>query len=76
MLVYVYQACLLCELCGLRVKSKLDAKHSPDTEDSDHYPQGPYSDGGGEADLSQLCAICGVALGNPLTGDGEQREQH
>lgn len=39
--------------------------------DSDDYPKGPYSDGGGEADTPQHCDKCGVLLENPLTSDGE-----
>lgn len=35
---------------------------SPDDE-------GPFADGGGEADTPQHCAYCGVYLGNPWTQD-------
>lgn len=38
--------------------------------DSDKYPQGPYSDGGGEADSPRHCDHCSVFLENPLTEDG------
>jgi len=40
--------------------------------DSDDYPKGPYSDGGGEADSPQHCDSCGTFLENPLTPDGAQ----
>ena len=35
---------------------------SPDDE-------GPYADGGGEADTPQHCAYCGIYLDNPWTQD-------
>jgi hypothetical protein len=38
--------------------------------DSDSYPQGPYSNGGGEADCPRHCDVCGIFLENPLTGEG------
>jgi hypothetical protein len=65
--VYVFQAALLCDECGIVAK----AGREPD-EDSGRYPQGPCSDGGGEADSPQHCAVCGEFLENPLTEDGEQ----
>jgi hypothetical protein len=47
---YVYQAALWCEDCAKPLMAKLgqDPKFG-----SDHYPQGPYSDGGGEAEGSR-----------------------
>jgi hypothetical protein len=41
-------------------------------QESDYYPQGPYADGGGEADSPQHCDHCGLLLENPLTGDGNR----
>jgi len=74
---YVYQAALLCEDCGKAQRAHLDsafadngADPGTDSDDSDRYPQGPYADGGGEADSPQHCDSCGAFLGNPLTGDG------
>ena len=66
---YVYQAALLCEECAQSVLAKL-APASQLRGDSDSYPQGPYSDGGGEADSPQHCDMCGTFLENPLTSDG------
>lgn len=59
---------------------------TPETEyDSDEYPKGPYSDGGGESDCPQHCASgadclnaleladghkVGCWLENPLTSEG------
>lgn len=63
--VYVFQASLLCEPCGVAAQASL-----PAAEDSGSYPIGPYSDGGGEADSPQHCDHCGLFLRNPLTGDG------
>lgn len=67
MRVYVYQAALLCEDCGELVKQSL--LHD-EFGDSDYYPQGPYSDGGGAADTPQHCDHCERFLENPLTDDG------
>lgn len=70
--VYMYQADLICEMCG---RSKLEELSTFDEgrfkgRDSDHYPQGPYPDGGGEADCPNHCGVCGIFLENPLTEDG------
>jgi len=67
---YIYQAALHCESCGRRLKAKL-AGQGRMASDSDHYPQGPYPNGGGEADSPQHCDSCGKFLKNPLTKDGE-----
>lgn len=41
------------------------------TFDSDDWPKGPYSDGGGgESDSPCHCDACGAFLWNPLTPDG------
>lgn len=47
----------------------------PDDEhtfDSDDYPKGPYTDGGGESDTIQTCDGCHCLLENPLTSDGQR----
>ena len=76
--VYIYQAALYCEHCGNEIRQSLTdegkAPANPDDEstyDSDDFPKGPYSDGGGEADCPQHCDGCNCHLDNPLTGDGE-----
>lgn len=66
--VYVYCADIYCEDCGLAIKAEL--KKTDDTGDSGDYPQGPYSDGGGESDCPQHCGDCHTFLENPLTSDG------
>ena len=75
---YIYQAALYCERCGNEIRERLTdegkAPANPDDEhtyDSDGFPKGPYSDGGGEADCPQHCDGCGCHLENPLTSDGE-----
>lgn len=75
--VFVFQAALLCASCGEAVKTKLDrvaVEHGNVSfayrDDSDKYPQGPFPNGGGEADCPQHCDHCKVFLENPLTGDG------
>ena len=75
--VYLYQAALLCEDCAMPIRTKYVEEHDTmldklrgEPEDSDAYPQGPYPQGGGEADTPQHCDHCNVFLENPLTGDG------
>lgn len=85
MKVYVYRAGLLCSSCGEAKCEDLDREGVRDTGDSDLYPQGPYPNGGGEADSPQTCDAMdrcrdplyvggrkvGAFLENPLTPDGE-----
>ena len=90
--VYMYQAALLCEDCGEEIRANLrKAGKAPDDEDdegsydSDDFPKGPFSDGGGEADSVQHCdsnerclnaiklpcgSKIGAWLGNDLTSEG------
>jgi hypothetical protein len=73
MRAYIYRAALHCERCTNLIKSDLTAPANPGDEntfDSDDYPKGPYSDGGGESDCPQHCDTCGQFLENPLTTDG------
>jgi hypothetical protein len=77
--VFIYQAALSCVHCGEAQRRHLDqafkdndAMPGEDNGDSDRYPQGPYPNGGGEADSPQHCDACGVFLENPLTPDGYQ----
>lgn len=81
---YAYQAALLCEDCGRSLAEKLRAEGGQDSGDSGDFPQGPFPDGGGEADSCHFCdrgrdclsAVevaghkVGQPLGNPLTSDG------
>lgn len=89
---YIYAADIYCEACGEDIRRRLTAegkapKH-PDrqgTYDSDEFPKGPFSDGGGECDGPQHCAAqeeclnalvlpsgnkVGAWLENPLTEEG------
>ena len=75
---YIYQAALVCEPCGNRIKQELTkegfAPANPADEnsfDSDIFPKGPFPDGGGESDSPSHCDACQVFLGNALTSDGE-----
>jgi hypothetical protein len=83
--IYIYQAALICDACGESIKRQLAAAGVNDDGDSDHYPQGPYTDGGGEADSPRHCdrgedcenaedygtrRPVGAFLENPLTNDG------
>lgn len=70
---YVYKAALLCADCAqariIQVEG-MAVKPRGYPSDSDAYPQGPYPQGGGEADSPQHCDDCNLFLENPLTGDG------
>lgn len=66
---FMYKAALHCQDCGEALRNRLDP--TQDNGDSDAYPQGPYDNGGGEADSPQHCDTCGVHLESPLTPDGE-----
>lgn len=71
---YIYQSDFYCEDCTKQIIDDWDnSLVCPEylREDSDHYPQGPYSDGGGEADSPQHCYSCRVFLENPLTDYGD-----
>lgn len=68
--VYIYQAALLCCKCTNEVCITLSLRDIGNNGDSDHYPQGPYPNGGGEADCPQHCDHCCTFLENPLTDDG------
>lgn len=83
---YVFQAAFLCEDCAAQIISELEAAGKEDTGDSDDFPQGPYSGGGGEADSPNHCdgnercvnkvqipggKPIGCPLANDLTSDGE-----
>lgn len=65
---YIFQGDIYCEDCADDIKAqRANRRHC---EDSDDYPQGPYLDGGGEADYPQHCGACGEFLCNPLTDHG------
>lgn len=70
---YVYQAALLCADCAQARIAKIESTRPFPPgypNDSDAYPQGPYPQGGGEADSPQHCDDCRLFLENPLTRDG------
>lgn len=69
---YVYKGALYCGTCTHAVTTAIikTAKQAPSL-DSDKWPQGPYGDGGGEADSPQHCDKCHVHLENPLTSEGD-----
>lgn len=84
---YVYQAALICSDCEPKVQADIIMRglDTPggwakfvgwEREDSSHFPQGPYANGGGEADCPQHCDICTTFLENPLTSDGVEYVQH
>lgn len=77
---YIYRAALYCANCAEQAtldRSGMTPEDErlgePFEDDSDHYYQGPYADGGGEADMPQHCDSCLVFLENPLTDDGVRK---
>ncbi len=67
---YIFQAALLCEGCADETMTRLESRKVENNGDSDTFPQGPYANGGGEADSPSHCDHCGLFLENPLTSDG------
>lgn len=68
---YIYKAALYCKACADEIYSSLPGI-ALTSDDSEDCPQGPYSNGGGEADSPQYCDNCQVFLENPLTPEGMQ----
>jgi len=74
---WIYAADIYCEDCACDISDKLDVVRFsevpklPYEKHGDDYPQGPYADGGGEADTPNHCGSCGEFLENSLTQDGE-----
>lgn len=70
MRAFIYNADIYCERCGQSISNRLKNEGVEDFGDSNGFPQGPYGDGGGEADTPQHCGACRAFLENPLTRDG------
>lgn len=71
--VYMYQAALYCEDCGMGIQSDLATKGPmPDVLDADAYPQGPYDSHMQEFDSPCHCDDCGEFLEVGLTDDGRE----
>jgi len=91
---YMFQGSLYCEDCGRDIQDTLRKKgKAPENEDneesfdSDDFPKGPFSGGGGEADSIHHCdsngeclnaiklpcgSKIGAWLGNDLTSEGDE----
>jgi len=67
---WIYNASLYCDDCAKKIITELNKDKVIDTGDSGNYPQGPYPDGGGEADSPQHCDQCQLFLENELTTEG------
>lgn len=70
---YIYRGALYCADCAQDIWRGLpmeDTTPGGRMEDSEHCPQGPYVDGGGESDSPSVCGDCELFLENPLTSDG------
>ena len=92
--VYMFQGSLYCEDCGRDIQDKIrEEGKAPEDEsdeesfDSDDFPNGPFSGGGGEADSIHHCdsnetclnaielpckSKIGAWLGNDLTSEGDE----
>jgi hypothetical protein len=71
MKAYMFKAALYCEDCADDLLLSCECSGIEDDGDSDTFPQGPYSEGGGEADYPQNCDNCSVFLENPITDVGD-----
>jgi hypothetical protein len=69
--VYIYNADIYCANCANEMIDECRERGIDDDGDSNTFPQGPYSGGGGEADYPQHCGSCHAFLENPLTSDGD-----
>jgi hypothetical protein len=71
---YVYKAALYCPDCVKQIIQGLQPLTWPSVmkADSEYVSQGPYPNGGGEADNPQHCDGCGAFLENPPTPDGNR----
>jgi hypothetical protein len=69
--VYIFNADIFCANCANEMIDECRERGIDDDSDSDQFPQGPYPQGGGEADCPQHCSSCHAFLENPLTGDGD-----
>jgi hypothetical protein len=67
---YIFNADIYCADCAGDMIAECKARGIADDGDSNTYPQGPYPNGGGEADCPQHCGSCYAFLQNPLTSDG------
>jgi hypothetical protein len=74
-MVYIYQAALLCEECGEKCREEITdegkAPEDPEDEgsyDSDDFPKGPQEEG--ESDSPSHCDACQAFLESPLTDEG------
>ena len=92
--VYMFQGALFCEDCGRDIQDNIRKEgKAPEDEDdeesfdSDDFPKGPFSGGGGEADSIHHCdsnetclnaielpckSKIGAWLGNDLTSEGDE----
>ena len=70
--VYIYKADIYCADSAKKYSQLQVLIGEKDSGDSEQYPQGPYSDGGGEADNPQHCGDCNMFLENSLTSDGDK----
>ena len=68
---YIFNADIYCTDCANEMIDECRERGIDDDGDSNTYPQGPFPNGGGEADCPQHCGSCHAFLENPLTGDGD-----
>ena len=77
MQAYIYNADIYCSDCKKAIIKRLKNDGVEPTEfDSETWPQGPYENGGGEADSPNHCGGCHIFMENPLTSDGVDYVKH
>jgi hypothetical protein len=69
--VYIFNADVFCADCAADIIDECRERGIDDDGDSNTYPQGPFPNGGGEADCPQHCGSCGAFLQNALTSEGD-----
>ena len=68
---YIFNADIYCTDCANEMIDECRERGIANDGDSDQFRQGPYPNGGGEADCPQHCGSCHAFLENPLTGEGD-----
>jgi hypothetical protein len=76
---YIFQADIFCADCGRAIRKQIKADgfapenpRDENTYDSDEYPKGPFSEGGGAADCPNHCGAGADCLNAITLADGHK----
>lgn len=70
--IFIFKGDIICEDCAKYIEDMI-RKYAPENvghNSTTKWPQGPFPNGGGEADCPQHCSECHMFLENPLTDEG------